>query len=53
MGSLFFFLQEDVKMWKDEILGFTSMSGERIEVHYYIKVYDQPSKYGINNWGKI
>lgn len=40
-------------MWKNGIIGFTSLSGERIEVHYYIKVYDEPSKYGINNWGKI
>ena len=40
-------------MWKDGIISFTSLSGEHIEVHYYIKVYDEPSKYGINNWGKI
>ena len=40
-------------MWKDGISSFTSLSGEHIEVHYYIKVYDEPSKYGINNWGKI
>ena len=40
-------------MWKDGIIGFANPLGERIEVHYYIKAYDEPSKYGIKNWGKI
>lgn len=40
-------------MWSEGVIGIpASISGKPVAVHYWIKHYDNPSKYGING-GRI
>lgn len=53
--SIYFNLGFDRRMWKEGTIGIPGekeVKKEYIAVHYSIKVYDEPSKFGINH-GKI
>ena len=45
-------LKEDATMWKQGIIGIPDDKGKYTSCHYWIKVYEEPSEFGIDN-GRI